>query len=165
MKNSFYSGSNFPIKQTNLLFPNLFENSGFHCIHVHTTVFIKLYIHDVHVPLPWLRWKWLSWSCCWNSWSSCFFTRIKVSCNWLLSATFSSSSSRIWLFSDSISLVFSANISSSLDKSSLYWNKQQLILAKGITNNVQFTENGKRQFVNVTKFFLYLRLPYMDYMY
>ena len=29
------------IMRTNLLFPNLFENSGFHCIQVHTPVLIK----------------------------------------------------------------------------------------------------------------------------
>ena len=76
----------------------------------------------INVPweIPWLRRSWLSCSCCWNNWSSCFFKRVCVSCSWLISLAFSSSSPRKFSFSDSISFVFSAKISSSLDKSSLY---------------------------------------------
>lgn len=77
---------------------------------------------------PWLRRSWLSWSCCWNSWSSCFFKRFCASCSWLLSLSFSSSSLCACSLRNSISFDFSANISSSLDKSSLYYEGKGFVV-------------------------------------
>lgn len=80
---------------------------------------------------PWLRRSWLSWSCCWNSWSSCFFKRFCASCSWLSSLSFSSSSLCTCSLKNSISFDFSANISSSLDKSSLYYEGRDSWFRRG----------------------------------